>query len=84
MMEKSAQPGEGGGCTPIPFHYIYHHVGNCDVNTLQVRGQMHSSYFSSTLICIMWKETYEKVDNPPDGQIKLVSQGINEAMCGDK
>ncbi len=23
MMEKSAQPGEGGGCTPTPFHYIY-------------------------------------------------------------
>jgi len=21
MMEKSAQAGEGGGCTPIPFHY---------------------------------------------------------------
>jgi hypothetical protein len=21
MMEKSAQPGEGGGCTPTPFHY---------------------------------------------------------------
>jgi hypothetical protein len=20
MMEKFAQPGEGGGCTPIPFH----------------------------------------------------------------
>jgi hypothetical protein len=18
--------GEGGGCTPFPFHYIYHHV----------------------------------------------------------
>jgi hypothetical protein len=22
MMEKSAQAGEGGGCTPTPFHYI--------------------------------------------------------------
>jgi hypothetical protein len=22
VMEKLAQPGEGGGCTPIPFHYI--------------------------------------------------------------
>jgi hypothetical protein len=26
MMEKLAQAGEGGGCTPFPFHYIYHHV----------------------------------------------------------
>jgi hypothetical protein len=26
MMEKSAQPGEGGGCTPNYFHYIYHYV----------------------------------------------------------
>ncbi len=23
MMEKSAQPGECGGCTPTLFHYIY-------------------------------------------------------------
>jgi len=26
MMEKFAQAGEGGGCTPTPFHYFYHHV----------------------------------------------------------
>jgi hypothetical protein len=25
MMEKSAQAGEGGGCRPTPFHYIYNH-----------------------------------------------------------
>jgi hypothetical protein len=27
MMENLAQTGGGGGrgCTPIPFHYIYHH-----------------------------------------------------------
>ncbi len=32
MMEKLAQPGEGGGgCTPTPFHYIYHHVLSCSV-----------------------------------------------------
>jgi hypothetical protein len=24
MMEKLSQPGEGGGCTPTPFHFIYH------------------------------------------------------------
>jgi hypothetical protein len=33
MMEKLAQAGEGGGCTPTPCHYIYH----------------HSPYFISTL-----------------------------------
>ncbi len=26
MMEKLAQAGEGGGCTPTPLHSIYHHV----------------------------------------------------------
>jgi hypothetical protein len=25
MRVKLAQAGEGGGCTPTPFHYIYHH-----------------------------------------------------------
>jgi hypothetical protein len=31
MMEKLAQPGEGGGCTPFPFHCVYHHVQSCSV-----------------------------------------------------
>ncbi len=31
MMEKLAQPGEGWGCTPTPFHHIYHHVQSCCV-----------------------------------------------------
>jgi hypothetical protein len=33
VMEKLAQPGEGGGggCTPNPFFYIYHHVQSCGV-----------------------------------------------------
>jgi hypothetical protein len=26
MMEKSAQPDEGGRCTPTPFQSIYHHI----------------------------------------------------------
>jgi hypothetical protein len=26
MMEKLAQAGEGGGCTPTPFHYINHYI----------------------------------------------------------
>ncbi len=32
MLEKLAQPGEGGGCTPTPFHSIYHHVQSCCVS----------------------------------------------------
>jgi hypothetical protein len=30
-MVKSAQPGEGGGCTPFIFHSIYHHEQSCVV-----------------------------------------------------
>jgi hypothetical protein len=26
MRVKLAQAGEGGGCTPFPFQYIYHHI----------------------------------------------------------
>jgi hypothetical protein len=29
MMKKSTLAGEGGGCTPTCFHYIYHHVQSC-------------------------------------------------------
>ncbi len=32
-MEKLAQAGEGEGCTPAPFHYIYHHVQSCGVQS---------------------------------------------------
>ena len=31
MMVHSAQPGEGGECTPSPFHSIYDHEQSCDV-----------------------------------------------------
>jgi hypothetical protein len=31
MMEKLAQPGEGGEWTPTLFLYIYHHVQSCGV-----------------------------------------------------
>ncbi len=44
MMEKLAHSSEVGGCTPIPFHYIYHHVQSCGVprpGTLQLRGQIY-------------------------------------------
>jgi hypothetical protein len=33
MMEKLAQASQGGGCTPTPFHYIYHHVQSCGIGS---------------------------------------------------
>jgi hypothetical protein len=33
MMEKLAHAGEGGGCTPNPLHYSYHHVQSCSVRS---------------------------------------------------
>ncbi len=48
MMEKLAQAGEGRGCTPTPFHSIYHRTKlQC---TLQLRGHIHSQNFISTPI----------------------------------
>ena len=35
MMVKSAQTGEGGGCTPSPFHSIsHHHERSCGVHSI--------------------------------------------------
>jgi hypothetical protein len=51
---KSAQAGEGGECTPIPFYCIFCHIQNCSV--LQVREQIHSDYFYSTPICTLWQQ----------------------------
>jgi hypothetical protein len=31
MIQKLAQAGEGIGCTPTSFHYIFHHVQSCGV-----------------------------------------------------
>jgi hypothetical protein len=33
MRIKSAQPGVVGGCTPSPFHSIYHHEQSCGVRS---------------------------------------------------
>jgi hypothetical protein len=48
MMENLFQAGDvgGGGCT-APFHYVLW----C---TLQLIGQIHTPYFSSTPICTLW------------------------------
>jgi hypothetical protein len=40
IMEKSAQPGESGGCTPTHFHYVS--VTNKVVVHTPARGQIHS------------------------------------------
>ncbi len=48
-MEKLALAGEGGRCTPTPFHSIYHHVESCSVRSMQLGGQIHSPIFISTL-----------------------------------
>ena len=46
MMEKLAQAGEGGGCTPTPFHsYLPSRTTTKFHYTLQLRGQIHSPYF---------------------------------------
>ncbi len=42
MMVKSAQPGEGGGCTPTPFHSIYHHKQSCGVYAAAERADSPS------------------------------------------
>ncbi len=56
MMEKLAQAGEWVvHSTPIPLHYIYHHVQSCRLQcTLQLRGQIHSPpHFIFTPICTL-------------------------------
>ncbi len=50
IMENLAQAGEGGGCTPIPFHYIYHQVQSCGV---PVRSNWEGRY---TLYSNCWSQ----------------------------
>ncbi len=52
-MEKSAQPGEGGGFTPTSFHYIYHHVYKVVVYAPAERSDAFP-YFYSTPIRTLW------------------------------
>jgi hypothetical protein len=52
MMEKSALAGQGGGARPPPsFYFPSRTKMQC---TLQLRGQIHSMYFISTL-CIQYR-----------------------------
>jgi hypothetical protein len=44
MMEKLAQAGEGGGCTPTALHSIYQHV----------QSSRYTPPISSLPLCILW------------------------------
>jgi hypothetical protein len=48
MMVNSAQPGEGGGRHALPLSLYLPSIAKLWC-TPQLRGQIHSSYFSSTL-----------------------------------
>jgi hypothetical protein len=56
MMEKLAQASEGEGCTPTPFHYIYHQVQSCSVHS-SLSGR-YTLPFSSLSLCILWYYGY--------------------------
>ncbi len=47
MMEKLAQAGGDGGCTPTPFYYSYHQY-------VPAEWAIQSPCFISTNICILW------------------------------
>ncbi len=53
LIEKSALAGEGGGFTPTPFHSIYHHGQSCWC-TLQLKWQIHSFYFYSIPLYVLY------------------------------
>jgi len=60
IMEKLAQPSEGGLCTPTPLPLYLPSRRKlwtlwC---TLQLRGRMHSPYFYSTPIFTLWDLLY--------------------------
>jgi hypothetical protein len=59
MMVKPAQPGEVGGCSPTPFHSIYHHERSCIVCApAESRCTVHTPYFSSTPTCTLCSPHY--------------------------
>jgi hypothetical protein len=43
MMVNSVHPGGGGGCTPSPFYYVYHHE-----QSLSVRSSWEGRYTPPT------------------------------------
>ncbi len=66
MMEKLAQPNEGAGCTPSrppPLTTVYLPSRAKLWCTLQLRGQIHSSYFYSTPMSTLWYYRWRKPAN---------------------
>ncbi len=51
MKEKSAQAGEGGRCTPSPFHFVYHQVQSCSVRSSWEGKSAHLVVFNPALHC---------------------------------
>ncbi len=64
MMEKSAQPGEGG----VYAHPLLLYLPSCTKLwcTLHLRGQIHSPCFYSTPICTLWSNCLHKSCNRPE------------------
>jgi hypothetical protein len=60
LVVKSAQLGEGGGCTPSPFHSIHHHERSCGVPYASAERAKTLPYFSSTPICFLWSRHLKK------------------------
>jgi len=48
---KLAQDGEGGGCTPTPFNYIYHHVYKVIVYA-PAEGR-YTHHISTLTLCVL-------------------------------
>jgi hypothetical protein len=54
MIKKLTQDGEDGGCTPTPFHYIYHHVQSCGVCSSR-EGRYTPPISILYPICTLWR-----------------------------
>ncbi len=91
MMEKIAQSDEGWGCTPIPFHHIYHHVQSCSVRfSLEWRHTPPIFHVYPYILCgcnqgggarHAWLE--EEGNLSEDGLARLIRSGFTKGcvMC---
>ncbi len=60
-VETLAQSGESGGCTPTPFHYIYHHVKkSCGERSSWEGRYTPPIFFYSTPICTLFSKLYTR------------------------
>ncbi len=56
MMEKSPLLDKGGGCTPAPFHSVYHHIKSCSERS-SWEGR-YTPLFHLQPICTLWLRHY--------------------------